>query len=477
MKKILTATCFAAWSLAALPVQAQWTEVRTDNVIFQGETSSTDAKALVGDFEAYRDAVIRFLGVEPTPSVVPVNIFAIKPDEKFGTLLPYEDFAVLSQKSLGGSAFLINEAAPMGAGSQARQLLLREYALDLIAQYARVQYPYWLQSGLADYLSAVGMEGGVMAPGQPIEKYDYALSRRKWVPMKTVLGAKREFYPLKNMSGNADTEMFQQAQSWAAVKFIMDTPGWRKRLPSYLERLNRGEAPKKAFKRAFGQSSKKFGKLVKQSLSSSNAPPTASISSDGRSPVLASSHLPKMEQALAYGEVLRTFAYTEEGLSAANEALKGLTLTGPKRALGLSSQAEIAAALNDFPAAQSLMSQALRAAPQNGVIQKRAGSLYIGRFQETGDMEWLMPAKTHFTEALKARPDDPAVNYYYADICARIECPQDMSLRAASKAMAYYHDAQYIGTNANLLPIFEANKDTKTLKGFANFARVWGQTP
>ena len=331
-----------------------------------------------------------------------------------------------------------------------------------------------MQSGLADYYAGSGIVEGAFVSGSSIEKYDFALSRLKWVPMKTVLGAMRGFDTAKSEDDDLDTELFQQAQAWAAVRNILHRPILAARIPDYLNRLDAGEAADKAFNRGFGLSAKKFEKQLRKNVSAIRAlPPQDEVEVLEPSWVTQVNTLNPASARLAYGDVLRIFFFSDEGLAAADTQYATLTKINPEYGLALAGRAEVAAARGDFSVAEKFMTQAAAQASDDPVIRKRAGGLYLSQFDETGDARWLAPARDHFALALENRGDDPAANFYYAAICAQIDCPKGEALIAAEKALGYYRDAKYIRINRNLLRIFDAEGKTQLLADFEKFAQVW----
>ena len=132
--KVLLAWIWAGILLvAASPAAAQWTEIRSDNFVYRGQSQHGQAETIIQDLESFRTAVMLSLGAEANDALNATRVFAVEPTPELESLLPFPGFTVLVQDDLDGPVFLINGAAEWKAGSPARHTLLKDYAQQLIS--------------------------------------------------------------------------------------------------------------------------------------------------------------------------------------------------------------------------------------------------------------------------------------------------------------------------------------------------------
>jgi hypothetical protein len=332
-----------------------------------------------------------------------------------------------------------------------------------------------MQSGLADYWAASLVDNNGLKPGQSVEDYQFTLSGQKWVPMKTVISAVHDYQDLSRRNG-LDRLTLQKAQSWAAIQYIIRSPKMSVQIPAYLNALDAGSAPNKAFKQAFGLSSRAFGKRLKAYLQApASTLPSAVLLSASR-PAVNAQRLNLSESALAQADALRIFASSEAGLAAAYKHYGQSALSPTDREMGLAGLAEIAALRGDFDTAHSLMTEALGGGAQDPTLQRRAGQIYLSQFHQDGDRTWLQTAQPHMMAAREGLRNDPISNLHYGEICSQIECPGRGGAEAALAALSFFRDADHIRANFNVLPVLDERGEYDAILDFTAFARVWGET-
>jgi Tfp pilus assembly protein PilF len=190
-----------------------------------------------------REFFLKFTGHAPKEPV-PVTI-VIFGSEKAYAPYSFNKFATAYFAQRGDRDYIV-----MGrTGELAEHIATHEYT-HLIAQHAGLQYPPWLNEGLAELFSTFTIMNGSISIGDPIPNRILALREDTWVPLATILAADHDS-PYYNESGKAGS---LYNEGWAAVHFIGTTKEYRPKFSAFLTAVANGTNSAEALQSVYGKS-------------------------------------------------------------------------------------------------------------------------------------------------------------------------------------------------------------------------------
>ena len=244
-------------------------EVTSKNFIFTGEVSEEEGRALINDLETYRSAVLTLLGGRGSiDEIRPVRIYGLDGNRDLRRFSGVSGISGAYAVTDEGPIYIMNVRGGVEEGDGARLTALHEYAHHITSRYTTKRYPRWYSEGFAEYLSTYYEDDGVINIGNPNVSSVSGVRNEQWISMNTVMGSIRS-YP--SVWGSLELYLFY-GQSWLSVHYIMNDLEMSKQLNPYIEAINRGTEPIKAFETAFGITPVEFGKTLKAYLRAQKFP-------------------------------------------------------------------------------------------------------------------------------------------------------------------------------------------------------------
>lgn len=264
MKKFLlgVSSLFLSASLAyADPLVAE-----SENIILYGDVNPKQAKETVEKMEIYRRLIMTLGGVKPIADKKKLTIYAFDNDSELRKFTGMGGIAGVYTQGYDGPIMMTPLAGSNKQNSFNNQVALHEYSHHVLHGYMDTAYPRWYDEGFANYLSTFTMRDGTLQVGRAAAKHARGLMRGgpKWVDVEDVISAIR-VYPFAD-KGRKRGVMLNQfyAQSWLYVHYLHSNKELSSRLGPYLDLVNSGVEPIKAFEEGFGISPQDFHEDAKE---------------------------------------------------------------------------------------------------------------------------------------------------------------------------------------------------------------------
>lgn len=139
------------------------------------------------------------------------------------------------------------------AAVQAFPVAVHEY-VHLLARQAQLNYPPWLNEGLAELYSTLKPYGGKIMVGDIIPGRMQALQSEKWPPLKEILEATREspFYNEKDKAGKLYNI------GWALTHMLSLSDDYRRGFADVMKQIQAGMASEAALVKVYGKDLKQI---------------------------------------------------------------------------------------------------------------------------------------------------------------------------------------------------------------------------
>ncbi|MBI4876876.1 MAG: tetratricopeptide repeat protein [Acidobacteria bacterium] len=133
-------------------------------------------------------------------------------------------------------------------GRENTRVAMHEF-VHLVLSHAAPVLPRWFEEGTAEFYSTLRVAGDTVRLGGLIPSRLEALRSEKWLDADAFARIERDS-PEYNRRDKANVFY---AQSWALTHMLNLAPGWRERMPHYIELLAAGQGRDTAFETAFGK--------------------------------------------------------------------------------------------------------------------------------------------------------------------------------------------------------------------------------
>jgi len=232
----------------------------SENIILYGDVSPKQAKETVQKMEIYRKLIMTLGGITPTADKKKLTIFAFKDDSSIRKFTGINGIAGVYTHGYDGPIMMTTLAGSNKQDSFNNQVALHEYSHHVLHGYMKTAYPRWYDEGFANYLSTFTLKDGTIQIGRAAAKHAKGLMRGgpDWVDVEDVISAIR-VYPFSDKGRKRGLLLNQfYAQGWLYVHYLHSNKELSPRLGDYLELVNSGVEPIKAFEDGFGISPKEF---------------------------------------------------------------------------------------------------------------------------------------------------------------------------------------------------------------------------
>ena len=225
---------------ATLPVSEEWAMLQTENFTLFSNLDEGGVRAIGGNLEQLRGALVQELGDAAVEVPVPTLLYVFRDGESFAP------FALPS----GGSGFFMphihaNFAAVVASDvAEATPVVYRQYVGELIRSQVP-QSPLWHRYGLAELLSTFTVEGTVARIGLPPERSATLLEDAS-MGLDELLSARK-------MPPDAESAAAFSARAWGLVHYLLVAdPERRQKTRAWVNELVENEALGDAFLETYG---------------------------------------------------------------------------------------------------------------------------------------------------------------------------------------------------------------------------------
>ncbi len=233
----------AAASAVRLHAEPKWIRLQSPNFEVLSSAGEKETRNTLTYFEQVREFFLKFNGHAPKEPA-PVTVVIFGSDREYSPYSPSK-FSAAYFVPRGDRDYIV-----MGrTGELAEHIATHEYT-HLIAEHAGLQYPPWLDEGLAELFSTFTIMNGSIAIGDPIPERILALREERWIPLATIMAAGHDS-PYYNESGKAGS---LYNEGWAAVHLIGTTKEYRPKFSAFLIAIANGASSAEALQTVYGKS-------------------------------------------------------------------------------------------------------------------------------------------------------------------------------------------------------------------------------
>lgn len=281
---LLLITCFSIAKTETLNhkklAKQLWLQVTTDNFVIVTDLKASEAEFIAKDLENFRDFSLKVMQLEPLKNLPPLPVLAVSDIKTFKLLtLPSNIGGVFSRGPFEVSAIANVFQYRPGTENEnhARQILLHEYIHFLLRHTKnQMDIPSWYEEGIAEYWATFKLVDGIVEIGNSsvISYRIYDLYSDSFG--KNLIDSEKLFTnpipSLVDSSENGKRALSNYyARAYFTVHYLNSHPKLRAGVRRYIELVNDGMEPKKAFSEVFNVSFQDFDNIVLDYLSKDSA--------------------------------------------------------------------------------------------------------------------------------------------------------------------------------------------------------------
>lgn len=240
------------WFCLFLPASAAakkttWAEYTSDNFVVYSDRKPAEAKALLMDFERFRNVVFMVTALPASSAESPrTQIFLFDRKRDYRELQPDLQVAGYFRDTWQGPRMVVGAEAKL---PDASLVLFHEYVHHVMRAHSRLRYPLWYEEGFADLLAASQLDASQVLIGlvHPWRRDD--IDRQGLMPV----------LDLFNPSDTDDARYWSRyyASAWLFMHFLQlghlsSAPDHRAGMTSLLLAANQDVDPKRFFQKHFG---------------------------------------------------------------------------------------------------------------------------------------------------------------------------------------------------------------------------------
>lgn len=235
----------AAWlAMAALSSAApQWTYASSDH--FEVYTTGGDgrARAALASFERVHGFFTDYMNLSPA-TLRRTRLIVFSSENEFK---PYRANAV--SRAYYQSAADRDYIVMSSLDGESQRVVVHEY-MHLLVRRSNMDYPVWLNEGLAEFFSTIEPQGSKMAVGRvPVDRLLYLNTEARLIPLARLLAVEHRD-PEYNTTAHAGTFY---SESWALVHMLMTDSRYRPNVHTFMEAVSKGDDAAAALPSAFGK--------------------------------------------------------------------------------------------------------------------------------------------------------------------------------------------------------------------------------
>ncbi len=345
-----------------------WTKVTSKNFTLVGNAGEKEIRQVATQLEQFRDVFTRLLSLAKFDSPVPTSVVVFKSMSSYKPFNP-KNYDAYFQKGQD-----VNYITLTSEARNPLAMIYHEYVHFMLVNTAG-SVPAWFNEGLAEYYSTFLIEDDrKVHVGELIPNHLRTLRQGKLLPLRALFAVNHDSpeYDERNKSG-----MFY-AESWALVHYLMlGSNGQRvDQLGKYLQLIAANTPTEEAFKLAFQTDMESLEKELRKY-----------IQSDTFRVQFATFH-----KKLEFDKEFKSSPLTE----AETEAYLG----------------DLLLHINELPAAEARLKQALALNPQLTMAQASLGMVHIRQ-------ERFNDAKKVLGQAIAGQSDHYLTHYFYAYALSR----------------------------------------------------------
>jgi len=195
---LLTLTALMA---AAAGAEPRWIHIHSSNFEIYSSASEGSTRETLRYFEQVRSFFLQATG-RSVSKPVPIYIIAFGSEKEYVSFRPTEFASAFYHGGAERDYIVLSRTA-----SETFPVATHEY-VHLVVQHAGLNFPPWLNEGIAELYSTLKPQGDKVVVGNLIAGRVQALYTEKWVPLDVILSAGHDspYYNEKNKAGSLYNE-------------------------------------------------------------------------------------------------------------------------------------------------------------------------------------------------------------------------------------------------------------------------------
>ena len=238
-RNLLTLTALMA---AAAGAEPRWIHIHSSNFEIYSSASEGSTRETLRYFEQVRSFFLQATG-RSVSKPVPIYIIAFGSEKEYVSFRPTEFASAFYHGGAERDYIVLSRTA-----SETFPVATHEY-VHLVVQHAGLNFPPWLNEGIAELYSTLKPQGDKVVVGNLIAGRVQALYTEKWVPLDVILSAGRDspYYNEKNKAGSLYNE------GWALVHMLALNQEYRPKFNALLNAIANGSPSIMAFEQTYGK--------------------------------------------------------------------------------------------------------------------------------------------------------------------------------------------------------------------------------
>ncbi|MDB2439011.1 hypothetical protein N9W89_09870 [Hellea sp.] len=464
----------------------------SENIVLYGDVNPNQAKETIEKMEIYRKLIMTLSGVKPTPDKQRLTIYAFDNDSQLRKFTGRRGIAGVYTQGYDGPIMMTPLADTNKQNSFNNQVALHEYSHHVLHEYLDTAFPRWYDEGFANYLSTFTMRDGTLQVGRAAAKHARGLMRGgpDWVDVEDVISSIR-VYPFADKGSERGVLLNQfYAQGWLYVHYLHSDKELSNRLGPYLELVNSGVEPVKAFEQGFGISAQDFHDAAREYFENNKFEVQQFQPNDDFMEVAISrKRLTKAELDMKMALGQRSFL-NKSTLNSYGKKLSSFESEAGQTAQSLSARATYYINKQEFDMALQSAQAALAMDPDGLEPLRVMGDVY---FHKSHDLEFedledtdprtytlnedMKKSVEYFEAALRQNDEDYTSVSHMMSIYGAADTPVTSVARYA--AIVYedvYWDANDVGGTLNLSNIYMKSGKTKEACEYFDTAKKQAET-
>jgi Tfp pilus assembly protein PilF len=239
IRLFITGLLSVCWAGAAEP---HWIRMHSLDFEIYSTASEKSTRETLHQFEQVRDFFTQTMGVDASRSTsLRIVVFGSK--KEYNAYRP-NDFAAAYYLPTPDRDYIVLG----GTGADVFPVAVHEY-VHLVTQHAGMNFPPWLNEGVAELYSTLKPYAGKVLVGSLIPRRFQGLMVDKWVPLATILSADRNspYYNEKDKAGSLYNE------GWALTHMLTLSPAYRAGYSNFIAAIRKGADSADALGMVYGK--------------------------------------------------------------------------------------------------------------------------------------------------------------------------------------------------------------------------------
>lgn len=390
------------WPVTA---QAAWRRAESGHFVLYSEESEARLRARIGQLEDFHNLLVRLTDATTEDAPNKLHVYVVGNHRELSTVRRMDrDVAGFYSASAEGVLAVVDSS---GDGARNNEILFHEYAHHFMMQYLTGSYPAWYVEGFAEFLMTAKLESGHIDIGQFSQGRVYTAAHGRWLPIERIVSAGPDGL-------NSEGSAAYYAQAWLITHYFFSTPERQAALRRYLTPV-RGETQVQALTRATGMSVEQFTRALRGYIGRGSinyrrmtrSAPANAVAVQVTSLSAAAEDLLLLDAALRLG-------LESEDAPAALQRIRTAAARHPQDALARRALARAEIFHGDRATALRLLEPLLTQLPNDAELMYLRGRLHLENADKDGDAEQIQLARTWFSRAHRADPNQFQSLYRYA---------------------------------------------------------------